>query len=225
MCIDSFPEDFKTIVQIIPNFYNNHRMTNMFEAKVGKGRLFICSIDFKKAGIEGKQLYKSILKYMASENFIPESELEINILKNLFNIHEEKGEDIKEIDLANGKKACSDSEKSAIYSAYKGNDGNPTTCWCAADADSGHWWQVDLGEVCEIGGTRVTFAEQANYLYVIKVSDNGEDWRLVINETGNTKIDKVREDKFEDKCRYVRIIYNGLPSGIWASHNSFQEFS
>jgi hypothetical protein len=224
MCIDSFPEAFKTIVQIIPNFYNNHRMTNMFEAKVGKGRLFICSIDFEKAGIEGNQLYRSILKYMASENFSPENELEIDILKNLFNIHEEKEEDIKEIDLANGKKACSDSEKSAIYSADKGNDGNPTTCWCAADAETGHWWQVDLGVVCEIGGTRITFAEEANYLYVIKVSDNGEDWRLVINETGNTKIDKVREDKFEDKCRYIRIIYNGLPSGIWASHSSFEVF-
>lgn len=224
MCIDSFPEDFKPIVQIIPNFYNNHRMTNMFEAKVGKGRLLICSMDFRKASIEGKQLFRSILKYMASENFIPERELELDILKNIFNIHEKNVEDVKEIDLAKGRKACSDSEKSEIYSADRGNDGNPITCWCAADADTGHWWQVDLGEICEIKGTRVTFVEEANYLYVIKISDNKKDWKLVINETGNTKIDKVREDRFEDKCRYVRIIYNGLSSGIWASHSSFQVF-
>ena len=194
----------------------------MFEAKVGKGRLLICSMDFRKASIEGEQLFKSILKYMASENFIPKSELELDVLKNLFNIHGENVEDVKEIDLAMGMKVCSDSEKSAIYSADRGNDGNPTTCWCAADADTGHWWQVDLGEICEIKGTRVTFAEETNYLYVIKVSDNEKDWKLVINETGNTKVDKVREDRFEDKCRYVRIIYNGLPSGIWASHSSFQ---
>lgn len=225
ICIDRFPQDFEPVVQIIPNFYNNHRMTNMFEVKVGKGRLLICSMDFRKASIEGDQLFRSILKYMASENFIPKSELELDVLKNLFNIHGENVEDVKEIDLAMGKKVCSDSEKSAIYSADRGNDGNPTTCWSAADAETGHWWQVDLGEICEIKGTRVTFAEEANYLYVIKVSDNEKDWKLVINETGNTKIDKVREDKFEDKSRYVRIIYNGLPSGIWASHSSFRVFS
>jgi hypothetical protein len=224
MCIDSFPEEFEPIVQIIPNFYNNHRMTNMFEAKVSNGRVLICSMDFTKADTEGKQLFRSIIKYMTSENFIPEMELELEVLKRLFNISGDNVENMKEKDVAMGKRAHSDSEKSEIYSADKGNDGNPTTCWCAADADLGHWWQVDLGEVCEIKGTKVTFAEQANYLYVIKVSDDGENWRLVINETGNTKVDKVREDRFETKCRYVRIIYNGLPSGIWASHSSFQVF-
>lgn len=86
MYIDKFPEEFEPIVQIIPNFYNNHRMTNLFEAKVGAGKLLVCSINLKNNGEnskEKKQLFRSITRYMNSENFNPEKELKIDHLQNV----------------------------------------------------------------------------------------------------------------------------------------------
>lgn len=42
--IDHLPEDFTPIIEVIPNYYYNHRMTNLLEAKVGNGVLLICTI-------------------------------------------------------------------------------------------------------------------------------------------------------------------------------------
>jgi hypothetical protein len=84
MCIDSFPDEFETIVQIIPNFYNNHRMTNLLEAEVGTGKLLLCSIDLTKDTLEARQLYKSIRSYMASEAFAPKQKLSLDEIKGLF---------------------------------------------------------------------------------------------------------------------------------------------
>jgi hypothetical protein len=120
--------------------------------------------------------------------------------------------------------AKADSEKSPLYSASNGNDGNFTSSWCAKDAGSGHWWEVDLGEVTEITGVKINFTKKANYLYIIEVSDDGDTWRTAVNCTGYTEELKMKEDIFNEKARYVRIIYSGLPDGIWASHIDFMVF-
>lgn len=42
--IDHLQEDFTPIIEIIPNYYYNHRMTNLLEARVKNGILLICTI-------------------------------------------------------------------------------------------------------------------------------------------------------------------------------------
>lgn len=224
--LDDISRDVELLVQAIPNFYNNHRQAILFEANVGKGKLLVCSIDIL-ANLENKpvikQFKRSILNYMESDVFQPNNFFEASILDAIF-IEPKKDDKHSRIDLALKKKTTTDSEKSTLYGSDKGNDGNPFSSWSAADSNTGHYWEVDLGEVMPISGTRVEFSNEANYLYVIQTSEDGAEYQLAVNQTGQTSKAKIREDLFETKARYVRIVYNGLPSGIWAGHISFEVF-
>lgn len=228
MILDSLPQDFEPIVQVIPNFYNNHKLGNLLEAKVGKGKLILCTINLNidsETTIETKQLRQSILAYMGSDNFNPKYTLSLEEIKNLFIKDEDRtASSSNKIDLAFNKPAKSDSEKSLSYSASKGNDGNKNSCWMAADANTGHYWEVDLGKIYNITSTRVEFAEKANYLYVTQVSSDRGTWKLAVNKTGQTIKCTEMTDYFTDKARYIRIIYNGLQAGIYASHTSFEVY-
>lgn len=75
---DGLP-DKAIIVRVIDNFVRNQNLTNLFEAKVGKGSLVFCSIDIVTGleyRLEGKQLRYSLLKYMNSPAFKPSVELQ-----------------------------------------------------------------------------------------------------------------------------------------------------
>ncbi len=57
--------------------------------------------------------------------------------------------------LALNRTVSTDSEQTG-NPASSGNDGSTTTRWSANDANTGHWWTVDLGAVKNItGGTQV----------------------------------------------------------------------
>src|SRR5690606_40439731 len=78
--------DFEPIVTVIPNFFNNSRMTNLFEATVGNGKLVVCSMDISNdlhERIAAKQLMNSILHYMQSDQFSPTQQLRIEELRNV----------------------------------------------------------------------------------------------------------------------------------------------
>ena len=74
------------IVRVIDNFVTNHHLSNVFEAKVGKGKLIFTSIDLSSDLVKrpvARQLKNSLLRYMESEEFNPSSVLEVNDLKTL----------------------------------------------------------------------------------------------------------------------------------------------
>ncbi|OPJ60957.1 sugar-binding domain-containing protein [Clostridium oryzae] len=83
--MDDTAKEFRPIVQTIDNFERNHKLGLMFECKVNKGKVFVCSCDFDKIidKPEGKQLLYSILKYVRSGEFNPNIELDADALKNL----------------------------------------------------------------------------------------------------------------------------------------------
>ncbi len=85
--LDELPEDYLPIVQVIPNGYMNFRRGNLLEAKVGNGKLMICSIDLKNnlnVRHSARQLRHSILFYMAGSNFSPSAELSRRQLAKIF---------------------------------------------------------------------------------------------------------------------------------------------
>ncbi len=49
MILDETPAGFRPIVQVIDNFARNHKLGNVFEARVGDGRLLVCTIDLFRA--------------------------------------------------------------------------------------------------------------------------------------------------------------------------------
>lgn len=217
---------FEPMTMPVPNFFHNHKYTNLMEAKVLNGSVLVCSIDFNASMDTDpgrRSLLKAICNYFESEDFSPTQTLALDQLQRLFKPKETSVKD--RTDIACDKPAFSDSEQAAISNAGKGNDGNPMSMWLAADLEPGHYWTVDLGELVEVTGTRVVFPEKGNIKYVIHTSVDGMRWELSINQTGQTTEDQEREDLFHVAARYVKITYNGLPAGIRAGHISFEVFA
>jgi hypothetical protein len=66
--------DKAIIVRVGDNFVRNQSLTNLFEAKLGTGRLIFCSIDISSdldKRPQAKQLRYSLLKYMNGRDFNP----------------------------------------------------------------------------------------------------------------------------------------------------------
>jgi hypothetical protein len=86
MIINDFPTNLKPLIQPIDTWFENRRLSLVFESKIGKGKLMVCSIDFKDKIDErpvSKQLLLSILNYMNSESFNPQIEVDISRVKGL----------------------------------------------------------------------------------------------------------------------------------------------
>ena len=73
MVLDSIPQ-VSPIVESVDNFVNNRRLAQIFETSVGKGSLIFSSIDLLTDNLpELRQMQYSLLKYMQSSEFHPDS--------------------------------------------------------------------------------------------------------------------------------------------------------
>ncbi len=82
--VDSLTVD--PIVTVIDNFFKNRKLSNVFEARVGNGMLVFSSVDLH-SDIENRpaarQLKYSLINYMRSNNFNPESTITTNEILSL----------------------------------------------------------------------------------------------------------------------------------------------
>ncbi len=85
MNLEDFPDDFKPLVQPIDTLFMNRRLANVFEVKVGKGKLLVTSVDLNnpKKDAASQQLFYSIQKYMNSEAFNPQTEIDLKLIDNI----------------------------------------------------------------------------------------------------------------------------------------------
>ncbi len=86
MIINGFPADLKPLIQPIDTWFENRRLALAFEAKTGRGKLMVCSIDLQNLPEErvvSKQLLNSILNYMNSSDFNPAVEVNVSMIRSL----------------------------------------------------------------------------------------------------------------------------------------------
>lgn len=87
MDLDSLQNNLQPIVRMVDNFYKNRNLGLLFEAKVGKGKLLLCSSDLAK-NLNSRpvacQLRYSLLKYMESDEFNPKEEVSFIRIKQAF---------------------------------------------------------------------------------------------------------------------------------------------
>ncbi len=87
------------ILESVDNFVNNRRLASIFETRMGKGKLIVCSIDLLtpdshdgkyKTGItpEIRQLLYSLTQYLQSGDCHPEGEIGESQLRSLFAVGE-----------------------------------------------------------------------------------------------------------------------------------------
>jgi hypothetical protein len=81
-----FPADFRPIIHLIDDWFKNRKLGILFEAKVGKGKLMVCSADLQTNLANrpaAAQFRQSLLEYMASDKFNPNKEIDPKIIGNL----------------------------------------------------------------------------------------------------------------------------------------------
>lgn len=73
------------IVWTIDNFERNYRLGNLLELSIGKGKLFICTVNLKKVhdNLPAKWLEYSIFNYLGTNEFDPKFETTIETLRDI----------------------------------------------------------------------------------------------------------------------------------------------
>jgi hypothetical protein len=94
--IDHLQEDFIPIIDVIPNYYYNHRMTNLMEARVGNGILLICTMQLEEMEDlnEAKWLKYSLIEYLNKADINHIKQLSVQQINSIFysekNLEEEE---------------------------------------------------------------------------------------------------------------------------------------
>lgn len=87
LILDDTPAELRPIVQVVDNFARNHKLGNLFEARVGPGKLLVCTMDLPRIAAQhpaANQLLKSIYAYAGSSSFKPKQKLDAPALDRLF---------------------------------------------------------------------------------------------------------------------------------------------
>lgn len=87
MQFTDFPKDFQPLVQSIDTWFVSRKIGMLFEAKVGKGRLVMTTMDITRnleKRMVARQMRESILRYMQSDKFQPKWTLDAQLIADLF---------------------------------------------------------------------------------------------------------------------------------------------
>lgn len=88
LIMDDLTSRLEPMAWNIDHMVYGRKLGSLFEAKVGNGKLIVCTFDLLNQineYPEAKQLYSGILRYMESDQFQPDVELTGTTLKNTFN--------------------------------------------------------------------------------------------------------------------------------------------
>jgi hypothetical protein len=84
MILDPLPPALRPVVQVIDDWFTNRRLGLVFEARVGPGRLLVCSIDLAGDLSDqpvARQLRASLLAYARSDRFNPSEMVSLEALQ------------------------------------------------------------------------------------------------------------------------------------------------
>jgi hypothetical protein len=125
--IESLPQSLQPIVQVIDDWNRNYRLALVFEGRVGSGRIVVCSADLVTdldARPVARQLRHSLLQYMASDRFVPKSNLTPDQLDGLF---------FDNLIMHKLGTTAMDSGPSRRTAGAYAVDGNPNTIWSSGN--------------------------------------------------------------------------------------------
>jgi hypothetical protein len=87
MVLDDMSPRMKPIVQMVPDWNMNQKIGLIFQAKVGKGKLLMTSIDLEhdlKNRPVARQMLYSLKEFAKSDQFNPTVKVQPNAIKQLF---------------------------------------------------------------------------------------------------------------------------------------------
>ena len=153
MILDDLPAKLRPTVQVIDDWFTARKLGLVFEARLGKGKLLVTSIDLN-SGLEtnlvARQMRASLLNYVASERFKPKIKVSAEQIRSLVAVPSAMQ--------SRGARIAKTSSAEPGHEAALAIDGDPRTQWHTAwtggfVAKSGHatgpWASVAELEVQE----------------------------------------------------------------------------
>jgi alpha-L-fucosidase len=176
--LDRLPRALQPTVQPIDDWNRNYKLGLVFEAKVGRGWLMVCSVDLESS-LEtrpvARQLRRSLLDYMDSPRFQPQVVVSAEDIRGLF------------FDTQIMKKLGAVAQ--AQGEAANAIDGDPHTAWLSGGPRSGarHPHELTISFPAPVTMSGLVLMPRQNHRehegdireYVIQVSDDGQQWREV----------------------------------------------
>ena len=141
--LDRLPRSLTPIVSAIDDWNRNYKLGLIFEARVGKGKLLVCTADLNAYPV-GQQLRRSLLDYMAGDKFLAKTATQSELFDHQFTPRpEDKFQPTTKISPAEFESLFFDNlvmrklGASAQCDGKTANeivDGDPNTFWCSANA-------------------------------------------------------------------------------------------
>lgn len=229
--LDDLPRGLCPIVQPIDDWNTNRRLGMLFECRVGKGRLLICSADLSNDLPErpaARQLRTSLLAYAASAAFKPKAAVDAEQLRAAL----WRSSPSAMVNLG-AKVVSADSEDGAHGNpAAKAIDGDPDTIWHtewgAKEPPFPHELVVDLTREVKLRGFRLLpRQDQGNGWftgYQLDVSPDGKNWSQPV-AAGTWAADAAEKTvrlSSPVSARFVRLIAkDGVQGHPWAAVAEF----
>jgi hypothetical protein len=184
MNLGTLPSELTPIVAAIDDWNRNWKLGLLYEAKVGGGRLLVCTLDINSELEQrpvARQLRRALLDYMASDRFQPLTQVAAQTIRDaLFNTRIMR---MLDADVA----ASSGNGRDAI-------DGDPNTFWSAGgrgrggdERDYPHELTVLFPSPVAMDGlVLMNRQNDRNHLgdirrFSLQLSDDGESWREVLD--------------------------------------------
>jgi hypothetical protein len=205
--LDRLPAELEPVVWAIDDWNRNYKLGALFECAVGDGRLLVSTFDVTKpndANPVARQLRRSLLEYAGSDCFQPQIPVLPEQMRSLFFDNQ----------IMKKLKARAHSGGETANAAI---DGDPNTYWLAGDEQAPEREQVDIvidfPEPVPMSGLvimpRQNHREHEGDIraYVIRVSDDGDDWRDVASgELVSTFAPQQIEFGKKITARYIKLI-------------------
>lgn len=124
MILDQFPAELRPSVQVIDDWFTNRKLGLVLEARVGKGKLVVCSIDLEselESDPVRRQFRHSLLRYMNGGEFNPAVNVSVEQLQTLTS----KPSPLTKL----GLRSITASSEEDGHEAENAIDGDPNTIW------------------------------------------------------------------------------------------------
>lgn len=212
LVMDGFPQAVQPIVQVIDDWNLNRRLGLVFECRVGRGRLLVCSADLTTDAAlrpAARQLRRSLLDYAASAAFNPKARVGREQLISFFapiqpSKLEQLGARILETD-------SEDIEHG--HNASNAIDGNDQTYWGTRSGAVGpHHIVLDLGRKIPLRGVTIVPRQDRAEGRVSQVeafcSNDTGNWSQAVATAKWKSSDQAQTLEFphEINARYVKLI-------------------
>jgi hypothetical protein len=214
--LDDAPLEFRPTVQVIDNLARNKKIGNLFEARVGRGRLLVCTLNFR-GNLDQRpavrQFLQSLKSYVASDEFQPSQELTLAVLDKIL------APSICHSTLARlGARVIeADSEDRAHHNvAAAAIDGDPDTFWHTRWSPKNdpmpHHLTIDVGRAVTIQGiSYLARQDMANGRVAeaeLYCSNDRKQWgppvaQLRFRDRGDLQTVRLAEPV---KARYVKFV-------------------